>query len=133
MEEVVIALISASVSVVVATLGYVFSKAKEREADWRKKKLEMYHALFDSISGIVRGDSTPESQKVFANSCNTIGLVASASVIEALQDFQTASSSGKNHDEALTNLLYSIRRDLGLPIKSRNLVYKLWASGVKEV
>ncbi len=90
----------------------------------------MYHALFDSMSGIVKDDSTPEAQKIFAKSCNTIGLVASSSVINVLQESQVASKTGKDRDAALTKLLSCIRKDLGLPIES-DFVYKLWVSGTK--
>jgi hypothetical protein len=33
------------VAIVVAVLTYVFTKMKEREADWRKVKLELYKEL----------------------------------------------------------------------------------------
>ena len=134
MASVAIALISAAVSIIVAALSYYFSKLKEREADWRKKKLEMYHQLFESISGIVEGNSTQEAQREFAKSCNVIGLVASAEVIQKLQAFQLASQPQNHgqHDKALTELLCAIRDDLGLPLsKQGGVVYKLWASGEK--
>lgn len=126
------ALITAAGAILAATVGYLFSKSKEREADWRKKKLEMYHELFDSISGIVKEDSTPESQKRFARACNTIGLIASAEVIRALQGFQVASRDGINHDEALTKLLLAIRADMGLPLDNTGLSYQLWSSGTEH-
>jgi hypothetical protein len=130
MEKVTIAFITAIASVLVAVLGYLFSKNKEREADWRRKKLEMYQELFEAISGIVKGDATPESQRRFAKSCNTVGLIASVDVILALQEMQEASKSGVNHDEALTKLLCTVPEDLGLPLGKRAFTYRLWSSGV---
>lgn len=129
MEKITIALIAAAASVLVAVLGYLFSKYKEREADWRRKKLEMYQELFEAISGIVKEDSTPEAQRRFAKSCNTIGLIASVDVIRALQEMQEASKTGLNHDQILTNLLHTVREDLGLPLGSKEFLYRLWSSG----
>lgn len=125
--------ITTAVSIGLAVLGYVFSKWKEREADWRKKKLEMYHQLFDSISGITGNDSTPEGQRAFAKSCNTIGLIASVEVIKKLQKFQMASKNNIDHDKCLTELLAEIRKDLNLPLKQDDdFSYRLWVSGVKQ-
>jgi hypothetical protein len=126
------AIISAAASIILAAAGYVFSKYRERESDWRKKKLEMYQELFSSISGIVKGDSTPEAQKRFAAACNTIGLIASAEVITALQTFQAAAKGVPDidHDEVLTDLLIKIRKDLKLPLSTKSkLTYRLWSSG----
>ena len=135
MNNIAIALIPAAVSIILAALSYYFSKLKEREADWRKKKLEMYHQLFESISGIVEGDSTSEAQKAFAKSCNTIVLISSTEVIQKLQDFQKATKPEykSEHDRALTDLLKAIRKDLGLPLSEKEeVIYKLWSSGVKN-
>ena len=128
MEKITITLITAFVSIIVAVLGYLFSKYKEREADWRRKKLEMYQELFEAISGIVREDSTPEAQRRFAKSCNTIGLIASVDVILAAQEMQKASKTGLNHDQTLTKLLWKVREDLGIPLESKKFVYRLWSS-----
>jgi F0F1-type ATP synthase membrane subunit a len=132
MEKITIAFITAIASVFVAVLGYLFSKYKEREADWRRKKLEMYEELFNAISGIVKEDSTPEAQKKFATSCNTIGLIASVDVIIAIQEMQEASKTGLNHDQALTKLLHAVREDLGLPLESKEFTYRLWCSGTSD-
>lgn len=135
MQSIVIALISAAVSVALAALGYVLSKKKEREADWRRKKLEIYHQLFDSISGIVEGDATPEGQRAYARACNTIGLIASPEVISALQRFQICAKPehSHGHDQALTDLLRAVRKDMGLPLPDNmEVTYKLWASGANK-
>lgn len=135
MNEITIAIISAAASVIVATLGYVFSKLKEREADWRKKKLEMYHELFSAISGITKGDATPEAQRNYAKACNTIGLVASPEVILAVQRLQKVATgtSIEQHDAALTCLLREIRKDLKLPLSDNiEFTYRLWASGAEK-
>ncbi|MEZ5823276.1 MAG: hypothetical protein R3C97_00550 [Geminicoccaceae bacterium] len=136
MQNIIIALISAAASIVLATVGYTLSKKKEREADWRKKKLEMYHQLFDGIAGIVSEDVTPDGQRTFARACNTIGLIASPEVIVAVQRFQKAAKPGhshQEHDRALTDLLRAVRKDLGLPLpEGMELTYKLWSSGINK-
>ncbi len=119
-------------SVIVAVLGYLFAKHKEREADWRRKKLEMYQELFEAMSSVVKEDSTPVAQRRFAKSCNTIGLVASVEVIQAAQQMQEASRSGLNHDEVLTELLKVVRKDLGLPLEDSKFVYRLISSGASD-
>ncbi|NVJ67376.1 MAG: hypothetical protein HWE16_12890 [Gammaproteobacteria bacterium] len=135
MENVLIAVIAASASIIVASITYLFSKSKEREADWRKKKLEMYHELFSAISGIVDGDSTPEAQKQFAKSTNTLGLIASVDVIEAMQELRVATKpeNREKHDEVLTKFIIAVRKDMGLPLSVEpNFTYTLWSSGVKK-
>lgn len=135
MESIVIAIITASASIVVASLSYLFSKKREREADWRKKKLEMYHDLFSALSGIVEGDSTPDAQRQFAKATNTLGLIASAEVIRAMQEprMATKPENRAKHDEALTNFLREVRKDMGLPFPdSEEFTYTLWTSGVKN-
>ena len=123
-----------SIPIIVATLGYVFAKYKEREADWRKKKLEMYHELFNGISEITDRPEKPESQQAFTKACNTIGLIASQDVIVALQVFRKEAKVNVNiekHDKALTDLLLAIRKDLQLPLNlNSEFTYKLWASGI---
>jgi len=132
MEKITITFITATASILVAVLGYLFSKYKDREADWRRKKLEMYQELFEAISGIVKEDSTSEAQRKFAKSCNTIGLIASVDVILALQEMQEASKTGRNHDQALTKLLRTVREDLGLPLENKEFIYRLWSSGTSK-
>jgi hypothetical protein len=41
----------------VAGATYLFTKQREREADWRKEKLEHYKAFSSSLSGIIEGES----------------------------------------------------------------------------
>lgn len=135
MEGIVIAIITASASVIVASLSYLFSKMREREADWRKKKLDMYHELFSALSGIVEDDSTPEAQKQFAKTTNTLGLIASVEVIRAMQELRMATKpeNREKHDVALTIFLRAVRKDMGLPLpESEKFIYTLWTSGVKN-
>ena len=131
----VISLISASGSIFVAALSYWFTKQRERDAEWRKQKLEHYRSLMVAISGVVKEHATVESYRVYADASNVIGLVASQDVVQRLQDFRhiTRSSnpnvSMEEHDRALTALVLSIRRDLGVSPKDDPSTFKyiLWA------
>ena len=131
-----IPIIAATTSIIVATLGYIFAKHKEREADWRKKKLEMYHELFNGISATTDTPNNPESQRAFTKACNTIGLIASEEVIITLQNFRQEAKAEvdiERHDKALTDLLRAIRKDLQLPLNENSeFTYKLWASGIND-
>ena len=127
-KSLVIAIISAAVSLIIATLGYVWTRRREREADWRKKKLEVYHQFFDALSGVAGDKINPEKRQVFAKACNIIGLIASPEVITSLQIFResTHPDTMYDHDECLSNLIKAIRNDLGLPLpKSGDFRYSL--------
>jgi len=97
-----VSVIAASSAVVVAALSYLFTKAKEREADWRKWKYEQYKQFVASISGITGTDSTPEGNQVFAEACNTLHLIGSKGVIDSMHAFRrrylypTSTSQMKN-------------------------------------
>jgi hypothetical protein len=134
---IIVACISASVSVVTVTLGYFFTKSAEREAIWRQQKLEHYRELMIAISGIVKDDSTADAQRRFAMACNVIGLVASQEVISNLYRYRRiiAGWEGKapdEHDDALKRLILAIRRDLKIipSDEAETFAYSLWASGV---
>lgn len=127
------AIITASASILVAALSFYWTKKKEMEADWRKKKLEMYDQLFSALAGIVDGNVTQESRVEFAKATNTIGLIASVDVINAMEQlrFATKPENRGMHDEALTKFVIAVRKDLGLPLITDNtFVYRLWSSGV---
>lgn len=106
--SILVAIISAATGVVVAALSFLFTKFREREADWRQEKLKHYKELMAAISGIVIEHSTPENQQRFAEACNVVGLVASQNVIKHLHVFQQtikitrAPLTNEEHDKALT-------------------------------
>ena len=131
-----VAVISGAASLVVAALTYLLTKTREREADWRKQKLEHYRELLEAISGIVDGDGTPDAQRRYAKATNVIGLVASQDVILSVDRLRESSRRHNNwtieeHDAALSAMLLAIRRDLGIRPKDNpeTFRYKLWASG----
>jgi hypothetical protein len=134
---IVVASISASVSVVSVTLGYFFTKSAEREAEWRRQKLEHYRELMIALSGIVKEDSTADAQRRFAMACNVIGLVASQEAISNLYQYRKIIAgwdikAPDEHDDVLRKLILAIRRDLKITPgdEAETFAYSLWASGV---
>ncbi|MDC8757202.1 hypothetical protein [Janthinobacterium fluminis] len=135
--------IASFVGVIVATLTavvtYATTKKREREAEIRKEKLEHYKEFMTSLSGVILGEDTPDGQRAFSRACNKLNLVAPYAVIVALQGFQqeikVTNSNGtrERHDELMSALIHSMRKDLGLNAKneSDSLVFGLWASGVQ--
>ena len=57
--------IAGAVAVIVAALSYLFTKIKEREADWRKWKYEQYKEFVAALSANVGPSPGPESQRSF--------------------------------------------------------------------
>ncbi|WP_143133135.1 hypothetical protein [Pseudoduganella namucuonensis] len=131
-----VAVITAAASLAVAAITFFLTKGKEREAEWRKQKLEHYREFLDALSGIVGTDSTPEAQRRWARATNTIGLVASQSVLVALWRFQDTiarsnpNRSAEDHDQKLNELMLAIRADLGVTPADvpENLSFRLWCS-----
>jgi hypothetical protein len=105
-------------AIVVAVLTYVLTKRKEREADWRTVKLELYKEYINAVAGIPEGRMTPESETRYHDACNTIGLVASPAVLAAVQAFQAEISpvnsarTEASHDEKYANVVNALREDL---------------------
>jgi len=124
--------------VIVAGATYVFTKWREREAEWRKDKRENYKAFVASLSGPVEGDDTPEGMLAFNRATNDLSLIAPQRVIEALIAFRKETSISNpdrrqdRHDQLLSRLLYEMRKDLALSPKDDEKTFRvvLWASGV---
>jgi hypothetical protein len=116
------AVVSGAVPIVIATvsvgLTYVLTKKREREADWRKVKLELYKDYVNAVAGIVSGRATTESEVRYHDAFNAIGLVASPAVLAAVQAFQAEISSANtartqaSHDQKYTCVMNALRQDL---------------------
>ena len=117
-----VAIISTATAVVVAGvtagLTYLFTKLREREADWRKLKLDYYKEYVSALSGIVEGRDTPEGHIRYVDAVNSLTLVASSEVLRALYaycDYTTSRNPNKSlerHDKVLTSLLDALRQDI---------------------
>ncbi len=133
------ALITALGGIMIAGATYWFTKQRERDAELRTVKLEHYKEFVASLSGIISGESTAESQRSFARASNNLMLIAPQAVIEALQLFQqeirvsNTNKSDERHDQLLSKLIYEMRSDLHvLPADNANTFQVgMWASGFK--
>jgi hypothetical protein len=116
------AVIAGIVAIIVATLGpsltHHFGKRREREADWRKVKLDLYKTYVVALSGVVRHNRTAEDQAKYADAINGLTLVASPVVLETLYRFQDSVSdeseavSTADLDARLNALLTALRADI---------------------
>jgi LPXTG-motif cell wall-anchored protein len=130
--------ISAVGALLIAVAGYVFTKRKEREAEWRKEKLAYYKEFIESLSGTIAGETTPEGQVRFARACNNILLFAPYAVITALDRFHeeirvsNAAKSLQKHDLLLSKLFLEIRKDIGVTPRDHSDAFQihLRSSGV---
>jgi hypothetical protein len=125
-------------SIVMAGATYLFTKWREREAEWRKDRREYYKAFMASCSENVEGDATNEGKLSFNHATNDLSLIAPQRVIEALIAYREETSvsnpnrSQEQHDRLFSQLLYEMRRDLAIsPCDNKNTFRVfLWASGV---
>ncbi len=139
-SSVLVEAIAGAAAVIVAALSYVFTKMKEREADWRKWKFEQYKDFVASLSGTVVGDSTPDGQRAFTRACNTLNLIGSAGVLAALRAFRYETGPSNphkslaKHDELLSRLIWEIREDVGIPETPEVSEFSAhsWSSGTAE-
>ena len=124
-----LAIISGGTAVLVATitavLTYTLSKRREREADWRKVKLEYYRAYISAVAGIVEGRATSDSHLKYTDAYNTLALVGSPDVLAAAREYQreisikNAARSALRHDELYSALVNALRNDI-TPLKGRH-------------
>lgn len=120
----------------IAAATFWFTKKKEREAEWRKEKLAYYKAFVDSLSGVVIGEYTHQSQKEFSKAVNNLMLFAPQLVLNELYKFVEAITLNKNlpineHDKLLSDLLYQVRKDVGIypPDDVETFIVHLRSSG----
>lgn len=106
------------VAALTAGATYLLTKRREREADWRKMKLDLYREYMAALSGIVEGRETEEGHVRYVDAVNSLALVASPPVLKKLYaylDYNSSSNVSKSleqHDELLTNLVNALRQDV---------------------
>jgi hypothetical protein len=129
---VLVAVISAAAGIFASALTFFLTKRKEHQAEWRKQKLESYKELLSAMSGVAVKQPSVEARSRFAHTTNHIMLVAAPPVLVALRALlDEISQEGGRHDEFLTELMYSIREDLGIkPNRAgKDFLFKLSAAG----
>jgi hypothetical protein len=123
-NSILIAIISASASILVAALTFYLTKRHQTRADWKREKLEHYRKLLISLSDLaVDGKNKERANQDFAEFSNTICLVASQEVIHRLMILHNEikqSSDKRNFDlevKLINDLMIEIRKDIGLTKK----------------
>jgi hypothetical protein len=133
--SVIVAIISAAAVLVTSALTFFLTKAKERDAEWRKLKLEKYEELLTATSELA---ANKQSGQRFAKAANDVSLVASPQVLVALRAFLEpiitpahSTLTNDRHDDLFTSLIYAIREDLGIkPSRAHpDFRLKLWKGG----
>ena len=121
-STVIVAIIGAAASVIVASLSFWLTKRAERRDALQQRKLEHYRELLLAISDLaVDGTNKEQANQRFARAANTIVLVAHPRVINALMafhdevKFSNPNRTAEGHDRKLKDLLLAIRASLELP------------------
>lgn len=119
--SVAIAIITASSSVIVVALSHFFSRRKDRDTEWRNQKIAHYKELLAALSETaIHGINHDRAQERFANAFNTVSLVAPQSVVDVLLAFHSEiaisnpNQSRERHDQLLSDLMFTIRKDIGI-------------------
>jgi hypothetical protein len=118
--------------VVGAGAAYVFTKWREREAEWRKEKIEVYREFVTSLSDFfLDTDASHLSEKKlrFVRACNNLNLVAPQAVIEALKRYHVGRELNREtFGQLISQIFYEIRRDLKISPKddSRTFGIQVW-------
>jgi hypothetical protein len=132
------ALITVIGAVLLAAATYWFTKARERDAEIRKEKLEHYRNFTTAMSGIITDEATDDGKRAFSLACNNLNLIASYDVLVALQEFQSEIRIGnvnrnrETHDILLSKLFFRIRQDLNIRPRDKETTFRvgLWAAGI---
>lgn len=102
------ALIGAVAALLVAILTATNNNRRDREADWRKLKLEAYREYVFALSGMVEGRADSDARKRYLDASHSLMLIASPQVLTTLFQFQ----NDKLNRQHLTPLMKAIRNDV---------------------
>jgi hypothetical protein len=123
-SSILIAIISASASIFVASFTFYFTKRHQTNSEWKKEKLEHYRKLLVSLSDLaVDGKDKEIANQNFSEFSNTICLVASQDVIHKLMilhdEIKLPREKRDFDSEAklINQLMIAIRKDIGLTKK----------------
>jgi len=117
---VIIAIISAAGSIVMAALTYYFTRRHQINIEWRREKIKHYKILLAALSDVVvTSKDKRKAGEDFSHAANTIVLVAPQHVVRALMNFHNEvkwsnpNKTQEQHDLLLKKLLLAIRKDIG--------------------
>ncbi|MBR8317343.1 MULTISPECIES: hypothetical protein [Burkholderia cepacia complex] len=115
-------ILAALASGVFALVGVIvtarLTQHREHEAAWRQTKIEHYQEFMVALSGVVSGRSTPSAQERYADAVNSLALVASPAVLDAVHAFQAEityrnrNRSDVQHDALLNAVIQAMRNDI---------------------
>ena len=138
-SSILIALISASASILVASFTFYFTKRHQTRSEWKKEKLEHYRKLLVSLSDLaVDGKDKENANQAFSEYSNTICLVASQDVIHKLMVLHDAiklpiDKRDIDSEAKLINLLMvAMRKDIGLTKKDNIETFNFHLIGKKQ-
>lgn len=136
--SVLVSIITATSSLLLASLTYFFTRRQQIIADWRQEKVHHYTNLLGSLSDLaVDGTDKDDANSRFARYVNTICLVAPTNVIEAVMafhnevKFSNPDKSVERHDKLLSELMVAIREDIGLSRKQSKTGLQFHLIGAK--
>ena len=140
--KIVATIVGSAVALATPSISYYLTKRSERAAARHNLKLEYYRQFVDAISGIVEGSQVDDAgRERFANSVNTLQLVASNNTVRALHSLldEISPTNPKKtleaHDRLLSRLLWEIRKDLNDEPTSNpdEFRVRLQSSGAKKI
>jgi hypothetical protein len=127
---IIVAIITVSGSLVVASLTFYLTKRYELKSKWQQEKLAHYKELLMALSSLAVDGSDKNGANIrFAHAVNTIALVAPQYVVEALMDlhdevkYNNPNRSLKNEQRLIIELMLAIRKDIGLTKKDNPLTF----------
>jgi hypothetical protein len=119
-EGIIVAIITASATILGAAITYMLTKRHEWVVQWQNEKINHYKVLFSALSDLaVDGTDKHDANMRFALAVNTIALVAPQFVIKTLMafhdeiKFSNQQKSVDRHDALLKSLLLAVRKDIG--------------------
>lgn len=109
--------VTGCLAIIGVVLTSYLTRKREHQADWRKTKLEHYREYVTALSGVVQGRLiSAEAHERYADAVNSLMLVASGQVLEALYALLAETSSPNRSDEVhdclLNDLLRAMREDI---------------------
>ena len=129
---IIVAIIAAAASAIASAITFFLTRKKEREAEWRKLRVEQYRELITAMSEVA-GEATPRNNQRLALAANQVGLLASSEVLRYQTMLLDAVATGRleDHDNILTSLMHAIRMDLQVPDAEQQsgISFKIWAAG----
>lgn len=119
MTDVGVVVVSGTLSIFGVIITHYLIKRRELEIREAEHKLERYKDFLASLAGIGSGYKTYEAHVNFTNAANTINLIASKEILEAVYELvdyaQTHKGESYNisdQSRILNKLILEMRRDL---------------------